>query len=93
LIDTASTRDGLALNAAGWSVDGHDQRGHARREGARCSLAHDDKLLADLAAVHDGLQPHEVMQTQACPTRACEVFDEPESDAVPGPLTGWLARF
>ena len=46
-----------ALNAANWHVAGHDQRGHGRSGGARGGLPCSDALLADLAAVHDHLQP------------------------------------
>lgn len=41
------------LNAAGWHVVGHDQRGHGRSEGARGRIADSHCLLADLAAVMD----------------------------------------
>jgi len=41
------------LNAAGWNVLGHDQRGHGASEGARGALAHSDDFLADLALVID----------------------------------------
>jgi len=42
-----------SLNAAGWNVAGHDQRGHGQSEGPRGALAHDHNLLADLAGVSD----------------------------------------
>ena len=41
------------LNAAGWNVLGHDQRGHGASEGARGALAHAADFLADLALVID----------------------------------------
>jgi alpha-beta hydrolase superfamily lysophospholipase len=41
------------LNADGWHVVGHDQRGHGASEGARGALGHADALLADLALVID----------------------------------------
>ncbi len=47
----------MALNAAGWHVAGHDQRGHGHSAGERGSIAHDDDLLADLATVFDALHP------------------------------------
>ena len=45
-----------ALNAAGWHVAGHDQRGHGRSEGARGTIAGPHSLLADLGAVTDHLR-------------------------------------
>ena len=42
-----------ALNAAGWHVAGHDQRGHGRSEGPRGSIPHPFALLGDLAMVTD----------------------------------------
>jgi alpha-beta hydrolase superfamily lysophospholipase len=41
------------LNAEGWSVLGHDQRGHGASEGPRGALAHADDFLTDLAQVID----------------------------------------
>jgi alpha-beta hydrolase superfamily lysophospholipase len=43
------------LNAAGWHVGGHDQRGHGRSDGQRGGLAGPVSLLADLSAVRDHL--------------------------------------
>ena len=41
------------LNAAGWHVAGHDQRGHGHSEGARGAMHGPHCLLADLSAVFD----------------------------------------
>lgn len=43
------------LNAAGWNVAGHDQRGHGASGGPRGAIAEADSLLADLGAVIDAL--------------------------------------
>jgi alpha-beta hydrolase superfamily lysophospholipase len=42
-----------ALNADGWHVAGHDQRGHGQSEGPRGGLPHPLALLGDLAMVID----------------------------------------
>lgn len=41
------------LNAAGWAVAGHDQRGHGRSPGARGAIGRADDFLRDLARVLD----------------------------------------
>ena len=45
-----------ALNAAGYAVSGHDQRGHGRSPGGRGAIPAADSLCSDLAAVIDTLQ-------------------------------------
>jgi alpha-beta hydrolase superfamily lysophospholipase len=45
-----------ALNAAGWHVAGHDQRGHGRSEGPRGTIPHPLALLGDVAMVTDHLR-------------------------------------
>ena len=45
-----------ALNAAGWHVAGHDQRGHGASAGARGTIAHAHALLDDLALAVDALR-------------------------------------
>jgi alpha-beta hydrolase superfamily lysophospholipase len=44
------------LNAWGWHVAGHDQRGHGESEGARGALPTADALLDDLALVVDAVR-------------------------------------
>jgi alpha-beta hydrolase superfamily lysophospholipase len=43
----------MRLNALGFNVRAHDQRGHGRSQGARGALAHSDDLLSDLKLVVD----------------------------------------
>ena len=47
-----------SLNAAGWHVGGHDQRGHGRSTGRRGGIAGKHALLLDLSAVSDHLRGH-----------------------------------
>ncbi len=44
------------LNAAGWHVVAHDQRGHGRSEGRRGRVADSHAFLSDLALAHDALR-------------------------------------
>ncbi len=44
------------LNAAGWHVVAHDQRGHGQSEGRRGRLADSHAFLSDLALAHDALR-------------------------------------
>jgi alpha-beta hydrolase superfamily lysophospholipase len=43
----------MRLNALGFNVRAHDQRGHGRSQGARGALAHSEDLVADLKLVVD----------------------------------------
>ncbi|MCE2913338.1 MAG: lysophospholipase [Pseudomonadota bacterium] len=45
-----------ALNATGWHVLAHDQRGHGRSEGRRGALPHPVALLADVTQVMDNFR-------------------------------------
>jgi alpha-beta hydrolase superfamily lysophospholipase len=45
------------LNARGWDVTGHDQRGHGASPGARGALRAGDDLIEDLARVLDVVRP------------------------------------
>jgi alpha-beta hydrolase superfamily lysophospholipase len=47
------------LNARGWDVTGHDQRGHGASPGVRGALRAGDDLIEDLARVLDAVRPSE----------------------------------
>ena len=90
------------LNAAGWHVAGHDQRGHGRSEGPRGAIPGSHALLYDLAAVSDhlrgaGRQAAQAVTQQASPARwqrevDALVLSSPALDAGLNPAQRLLLR-